>query len=98
MFLFKNANEDNRIHNVLGWDFIVKTDDYYIECSLDDGLVDMISYTNRKNIKKYEDYELFLDECYELVAFCKDIKIVLGMDILANNQILSNKAIQIEGR
>ena len=48
-------------------------------------LVAMISYTNRKDVSdedKYEDYEVFLDEDYDIVAYCNDIKIVLNQKFL----------------
>lgn len=81
MILFKERNKENR----LGWDFILKTDTYYIEFDIKNDLVAMISYTNRKDVSdedKYEDYEVFLDEDYDIVAYCNDIKIVLNQKFL----------------
>ena len=81
MILFKERNKENR----LGWDFILKTDTYYIEFDIKNDLVAMISYTNRKDVcdeDKYEDYEVFLDEDYDIVAYCNDIKIVLNQKFL----------------
>ena len=81
MILFKERNKENR----LGWDFILKTDTYYIEFDIKNDLVAMISYTNRKDVSdedKYEDYEVFLDEDYDIVAYCNDIQIVLNQKFL----------------
>ena len=87
MILFKERNKENR----LGWDFILKTDTYYIEFDIKNDLVAMISYTNRKDVSdedKYEDYEVFLDEDYDIVAYCNDIQIVLNQKFLFTDKEL----------
>tara|TARA_R100000234_G_C4925204_1_gene145965 strand:- start:113 stop:376 length:264 start_codon:yes stop_codon:yes gene_type:complete len=85
MILFKQRNKKN----LLGWDFILKTDTYYIEFDIKNNLVAMISYTNRKDVSdedKYEDYEMVLDEDYDIVAYCNDIKIVLNQKFLLTDK------------
>jgi hypothetical protein len=89
MILFKQRNKKN----LLGWDFILKTDTYYIEFDIKNNLVAMISYTNRKDVSdedKYEDYEMVLDEDYDIVAYCNDIKIVLNQKFLLTDKEQKN--------
>ena len=89
MILFKQRNKEN----FLGWDFILKTDTYYIEFDIKNNLVAMISYTNRKDVSdedKYEDYEMVLDEDYDIVAYCNDIKIVLNQKFLLTDKEQKN--------
>ena len=96
MILFKNTFDNSRMHNVLGFDFIIKTKKHYIECCVNDNFqVNSISYTEIKRVKKYDEYEMTLDECYEIIAFAKNMKVVLGLEILVDNAILSAKAITL---
>jgi hypothetical protein len=96
MILFKNLRNKTKVHNILGFDFILKTDKYYIEFNLHNDIVSSINYTNIKHVKKYDEYEMTLDECYEIVVFCNDIKIVLGCEILVNNNILAKDVLEFE--
>ena len=89
MILFKQRNKEN----LLGWDFILKTDTYYIEFNIKDDLVNLISYTNIEDVSdedKYEDYEMVLDEDYDIVAYCNDIKIVLNQKFLLTDKEQKN--------
>tara|TARA_Y100000114_G_C11713134_1_gene304543 strand:+ start:806 stop:1120 length:315 start_codon:yes stop_codon:yes gene_type:complete len=97
MILYKNNNFDNpRLHNFLEFDFIIKTKKLYIECCVNDNFqVISISYTERRKVKKYDEYEMTLDECYEIIAFAKNMKVVIGLEILVDNAILSAKAITL---
>ena len=67
----------------------IKTKKHYIECCVNDNFqVNSISYTEIKRVKKYDEYEMILDECYEIIAFAKNIKVVLGLEILVDNPVV----------
>jgi hypothetical protein len=85
MILFKERNKKN----LLKWDFILKTDTTYIEFNIKDDLVDLMSYTNIEDYSdddQYEDYEMYLDEDYDIVAYFTDIKIVLNQKFLLTDK------------
>tara|TARA_Y100000401_G_scaffold81697_1_gene67113 strand:+ start:414 stop:716 length:303 start_codon:yes stop_codon:yes gene_type:complete len=83
MILYKANPEQSRIHNILGFDYIIESNTHYIQLSVITDIVHSIYIEEKPHMNKpsIEEYEITLSECYEVVAFAKDIRAVVGQKI-----------------
>lgn len=84
MILYKNNPKAfTNYHNILGFDYIIESNNCYVQLCVVRGVVDSICIQERPHMNKahIEEYETTLAECYEVVAFAKDIRAVVGQKI-----------------
>ena len=83
MILYKNNHDQSRIHNILGFDYIIESNTHYVQLCVITDIIDSIYIQDKAHMNKssIEESEITLAECYEVVAFAKDIRAVGGEQI-----------------
>tara|TARA_B100000424_G_C22747052_1_gene403945 strand:- start:25 stop:327 length:303 start_codon:yes stop_codon:yes gene_type:complete len=83
MILYKNNEENSKLHNVLGFDYIIESETHFINLCVVSEIVDSICIQKKPQINKEynREYEITLSECYEVIAFAADIRAVIGRKI-----------------
>tara|TARA_R100001510_G_C7544524_1_gene130716 strand:+ start:185 stop:490 length:306 start_codon:yes stop_codon:yes gene_type:complete len=84
MILYKNNPKAfTNYHNILGFDYIIESVTHYVQLCVVNGVVDSICIQekNGMNDSHIEEYKITLSECYEVVAFAKDIRAIVGKKI-----------------
>ena len=77
-------DENPRQHNILGYEYIYKSDDHYVMISVEDDIIDMISvqYKDDCNDTTNAEVDETLDECYTVIGYGKyEFRIGKGIDI-----------------
>ena len=96
MILYKNHPEAfTNYHNILGFDYIIESSTHYVQLCVVLGVVDSICIQEKKGMSDSHiaEYHLTLAECYEVVAFAKDIRAVVGQKIY----MIESEVYQYEG-
>ena len=83
MILYKNNPDQSRIHNILGFEYVIETDTQFVSITAVNDIVHSIEIDHKEFYNEAHEKEtrMTLDECYEVVAFAKDIRAVVGQKI-----------------
>jgi len=83
MILYKNNPDQSRIHNILGFEYVIETDTQFVSITAVNDIVHSIEIDHKEFYNEAHEKEtrMTLDECYEVVAFAKDIRAVVGEKI-----------------
>ncbi len=83
MILYKNDPNASINHNILGFEYVIETETQFISITAVNDIVHSIEVDDKEFYNKAHEKEtrMTLAECYEVVAFAKDIRAVVGQKI-----------------
>ena len=83
MILYKFDPDQSQAHNIIGYEYIIETDTKFVSISAVNDIVHSIEIDDKDsgNEAQKQSTRIVLAECYEVIAFAKDIRAVIGKKI-----------------
>ena len=83
MILYKFDPDQSQAHNIIGYEYIIETDTQFVSISAVNDIVHSIEIDDKDsgNEAQKQETRMVLAECYEVIAFAKDIRAVVGKKI-----------------